>query len=158
MSSIERLPDPQKNALLVALGLREGAAPDRLLVSLAVLSLLADAGAERPTICLIDDAQWIDRASLQALAFAGRRLSADPVAMIFAARGMQADRELAALPHMHIGRLADADARALLSSMMPARMDDVVRDTILGEADGNPLALLELHRALPGAQLAGGTA
>lgn len=156
LSSLDRLPDPQKNALQVALGLRDGAAPDRLLVSLAVLSLLADAGAERPTICLIDDAQWVDRASLQALAFAGRRLSADPVAMIFAARDLQADHELAALPQMHLGGLADADARALLSSMMPARLDDIVRDNILAEADGNPLALLELNRALPRAQLAGG--
>lgn len=154
--SLDRLPDPQRIALQVALGLRDGAAPDPLLVSLAVLSLLADAGAERPTICLIDDAQWIDRASLQALTFAGRRLSADPVAMIFAARNGQADQELAALPHMHLDGLADADARVLLSAMMPARLDDVVRDNILAEADGNPLALLELNRALPRAQLAGG--
>lgn len=156
LGSLDRLPDPQKNALAVALGLRDGAAPDRLLVSLAVLSLLADAGAERPTICLIDDAQWLDRASLQALAFAGRRLSADPVAMIFAARDLQAEQELGALPQMHLGGLADADARTLLSAMMPARLDDVVRDNILAEADGNPLALLELNRALPRARLAGG--
>lgn len=156
LGSLDRLPDPQKNALQVALGLREGAAPDRLLVNLAVLSLLAGAGAEQPTICLIDDAQWVDRASLQALAFAGRRLSADPVAMIFAARGSQADQELAALPQMHLEGLADADARALLSAIIPGRLDDVVRDNILAEADGNPLALLELNRALPRAQLAGG--
>ncbi|RDH76051.1 helix-turn-helix transcriptional regulator [Mycolicibacterium moriokaense] len=156
LGSLDRLPAPQKNALQVALGLREGVAPDRLLVSLAVLSLLAGAGAERPTICLIDDAQWVDRASLQALAFAGRRLSADPVAMIFAARGSQADRELAALPHTRLDGLADTDARALLSAIMPGRLDDVVRDNIVAEADGNPLALLELNRALPRAQLAGG--
>lgn len=156
LGSLDRLPAPQKNALQVALGLREGVAPDRLLVSLAVLSLLAGAGAERPTICLIDDAQWVDRASLQALAFAGRRLSADPVAMIFAARGSQADQELAALPHTRLDGLADADARALLSAIMPGRLDDVVRDNIVAEADGNPLALLELNRALPRAQLAGG--
>ena len=156
LGSLDRLPGPQKNALQVAFGLRDGAAPDRLMVSLAVLSLLADAGAQRPTICLIDDAQWVDRASLQALAFAGRRLSADPVAMIFAARDLQAEQELAALPQMHLGGLTDADARVLLSSMMPARLDDIVRDNILSEADGNPLALLELHRALPRAQLAGG--
>ncbi|OBB58079.1 transcriptional regulator [Mycobacterium sp. 852013-51886_SCH5428379] len=156
LGSLDRLPDPQKNALAVALGLRDGAAPDRLLVSLAVLSLLADAGTQRPTLCLIDDAQWVDRASLQALAFAGRRLSADPVGMIFAARDLQAEQELAALPHMHIDGLADADARALLSSMMPARLDDGVRDNILAEAAGNPLALLELNRALPRARMAGG--
>ncbi len=156
LGSLDRLPDPQKNALGVALGLRDAAAPDRLLVSLAVLSLLADAGAERPTICLIDDAQWVDRASLQALVFAGRRLSADPVAMIFAARDLQADQELAALPQLHLDGLADVDARALLSSMMPGHLDDIVRDNIVAEADGNPLALLELNRALPRAQLAGG--
>lgn len=156
LGSLDRLPDPQENALRVALGLRDGATPDRLLVSLAVLSLLADAGAERPTICLVDDAQWVDRASLQALAFAGRRLSADPVAMIFAARDLQADQELAALPQMHLDGLADADARALLAAKMPARLDDIVRDNILAEADGNPLALLELNRALPGARMAGG--
>ncbi|KRD09660.1 transcriptional regulator [Mycobacterium sp. Root265] len=156
LGHIDRLPGPQKNALRVALGLRDGAAPDRLLVGLAVLSLLADAGAEKPTVCIVDDAQWIDRASLQALAFAGRRLVADPVAMIFATRGSQADPALAALPDLPVGGLSDADARALLSTMMPARLDETVRDNILAEAGGNPLALLELNRALPPAQLAGG--
>jgi DNA-binding CsgD family transcriptional regulator/tetratricopeptide (TPR) repeat protein len=156
LGHIDRLPDPQRNALRVALGLRDGAAPDRLLVSLAVLSLLADAGAERPTVCIIDDAQWIDRASLQALAFAGRRLAADPMVMIFAARGSQADPELAGLPELHLGGLSDTDARALLSAMMPTRLDEAVRDNILAEAGGNPLALLELNRALPPARLAGG--
>lgn len=156
LGQIDRLPDPQTNALQVALGLRDGPAPDRLLVGLAVLSLLADAGAQRPTICLIDDAQWVDRASLQALAFAGRRLAADPVAMVFAARGSEAHPELAALPSLHIDRLADADARALLSAIMPTRLDEIVRDNILAEADGNPLALLEFNRAIPPAQLAGG--
>ncbi|BBZ31870.1 helix-turn-helix transcriptional regulator [Mycolicibacterium confluentis] len=156
LSHIDRLPDPQKNALQVALGLRDGAAPDRLLVGLAVLSLLADAGAEQPTMCLIDDAQWVDRASLQALAFAGRRLAADPVMMVFAARGTQFDPELSALPEMHLTGLADADARALLSATLPVRLDESVRENILAEADGNPLALLELNRALPPARLAGG--
>lgn len=156
LNRIDRLPDPQKNALRIAFGLRDGAAPDRLLVGLAVLSLLSDAGAERATICLIDDAQWVDRASLQALAFAGRRLAADPVGMVFASRGSQADLELAALPQLHLDGLDDADARALLSVIMPTRLDDIVRDNILAEADGNPLALLEFNRALPPAQLAGG--
>ena len=102
-----RLPDPQKNALRVALGLREGAAPDRLLVGLAVLTLLGEAAAERPTICIVDDAQWVDRASLQALTFAARRLLADPVVMIFAARTRSADQELDGLPELNLGRLAD---------------------------------------------------
>lgn len=156
LGHIDQLPGPQKNALTVALGLRDGASPNRLLVSLAVLSLLADAGAERPTICIIDDAQWVDRASLQALAFVARRLAADPVVLVFAARGSQAHPELAALPELHLGGLADADARALLSAMMPARLNEIVRDNIIAEADGNPLALLELNRALPPARLAGG--
>ena len=156
LGHIDRLPDPQKNALQVALGLHEGAAPNRLLVGLAVLSLLAEAGAERPTVCLIDDAQWVDRASLQALAFAGRRLAADPIVMVFAARGWQADPELAGLPELHLAGLTDTDARALLSAMMPTRLVEVVRDNILAEAGGNPLALLELNRALPPARLAGG--
>ncbi|MDV3130227.1 AAA family ATPase [Mycobacterium sp. 21AC1] len=156
LGHIDRLPNPQKNALRVALGLRDGAAPDRLLVGLAVLSLLSDAAAERPTLCLIDDAQWVDRASLQALAFAGRRLAADPVVMVFAARGTQTDPGLAALPELHLRGLADADARALLSAMMPTRLDEIVRDNILAEAGGNPLALLELNSALPPARLAGG--
>ncbi len=156
LGHIDRLPDPQKNALRVALGLRDGAAPNRLLVALAVLSLLADAGAEHPTVCLIDDAQWVDRASLQALVFAGRRLAADPVMMLFAARGSQADPELAALPELHLGGLADADAQTLLAATMPARLDETVRDNLLAEAGGNPLALLELSRALPPARLAGG--
>ncbi|CAN5778892.1 LuxR family transcriptional regulator [soil metagenome] len=156
LGHIDRLPAPQGNALRVALGLRDGAAPDRLLVGLAVLSLLSDAGAERPTVCLIDDAQWIDRASRQALVFAARRLAADPVVMVFAARGTQADPELAALPDLHLGGLADTEARALLSAMMPTRLDEIVRENILAEAGGNPLALLELNRALPPARLAGG--
>lgn len=153
---IDRLPDPQRHALRVALGLRDGAAPDRLRVGLAVLSLLSDAAAERPTVCIVDDAQWVDRASLQTLVFAGRRLSAEPVMMVFAARGNQSHPELSALPELHLAGLPDADARALLATIMPTRLDHSVRENILAEADGNPLALLELSRALPPARLAGG--
>jgi DNA-binding CsgD family transcriptional regulator len=152
LGCIERLPEPQNKALRVALGLREGAAPDRLLVGLAVLTLLGDAAGERPIVCIVDDAQWVDRASLQALTFAARRLLADPVAMIFAARTSGADHELAGFPELNLSGLDDADARALL----PGRMDETVRGNILAEADGNPLALLELNRALPPARLAGG--
>ncbi len=156
LGRIDRLPDPQKNALRVALGLREGDPPDRYLVGLAVLTLLGHAGTERPTVCIIDDAQWVDSASLQALAFAARRLLADPVVMIFAAREPGAPRELAGLPELHLSGLADRDARTLLTSVMPGRLDDHMREIILAEADGNPLALLELHRALAPAELAGG--
>jgi DNA-binding CsgD family transcriptional regulator len=152
LGHIERLPEPQHKALRVALGLREGAAPDRLLVGLAVLTLLGDAAAERPTICVIDDAQWVDRASLQALTFAARRLLADRVAVIFAARTPGAHHELAGLPELNVSGLNDADARALL----PGPMDETVRGNLLAEAGGNPLALLDLNRALPPARLAGG--
>ncbi|VEG57611.1 transcriptional regulatory protein [Mycolicibacterium aurum] len=153
---IDRLPEPQRNALRIALGLLEGAVPDRLLVGLAVLTLLGAAGTERPTVCIVDDAQWVDRASLQALTFAARRLLADPVVMVFAARTPGADHELAGLPELNLNGLAHADARALLAAVLPGPMDETVRENILAEADGNPLALLELHRALAPAQLAGG--
>ncbi|MCV7377918.1 transcriptional regulator [Mycobacterium alsense] len=156
LGHIDRLPDPQRKALRVALGLRDGAAPDPLRVGLAVLSLLSESATERPTICIIDDAQWVDRTSLQALVFAGRRLSAEPVMMVFAARGSQAHPELSALPELHLAGLSDADARALLATIIPTRLDESVRENILAEADGNPLALLELSRALPPARLAGG--
>lgn len=156
LDRIDRLPDPQKNALRVALGLREGSAPDRYLVSLAVLTLLADASAERATVCVVDDAQWVDRATLQTLAFVARRLMADPVVVIFAAREPDSGHELAGLPELALRGLSDLDARALLTAVMPGRLDDHMRQNILAEANGNPLALLELHRALAPAELAGG--
>ena len=156
LAHIDRLPGPQKNALRVALGLREGRSPDRLLVGLAVLTMLAEAGAERPTVCAIDDAQWVDRASLQALTFAARRLRADPVAMIFATRTAEVDQELNGLPELNVGRLAHVHASALLSEAMPGQLDGIIRENILAEADGNPLALLELRRARAPAILGGG--
>lgn len=153
---IDRLPAPQGKALRIALGLREGAVPDRLLVGLAVLTLLGDAAGERPVVCVIDDAQWVDRASLQALTFAARRLLADPVVMIFAARTPVVGQELAGLPALNVTGLAHADASELLAAVLPGPMDQNVRENILAEADGNPLALLELRTALAPAQLAGG--
>jgi DNA-binding CsgD family transcriptional regulator len=156
LGRVDRLPVPQRNALRVALGLREGAAPDRFLVSLAVLTLLGEGSAERPTVCIVDDAHWVDRASLHTLAFVARRLFADPVVMIFAARSPGVVQELAGLPELTLGRLADHDARALLATMLPGRLDETMRENILAEAEGNPLALLELNRALAPAELAGG--
>lgn len=156
LAHIDRLPDPQKNALRVALGLREGTAPDRLLVSLAVLTLLGDAGAERPTVCIIDDAQWVDRASLQTLTFAARRLLADPVVMVFATRTPHAEDELMDLPELHLTGLAHNDADALLADLLPGPLNETVRENILAEADGNPLALIELRHAVAPAVLAGG--
>lgn len=156
LGHIDRLPVPQRDALRVALGLREGNAPDRLLVGLAVLTLLGDAAAERATVCFIDDAQWVDRSSLQALTFAARRLLADPVAIVFATRGLGAGHELDGLPELNLTGLAHQDARALLFDVMPVQLDETVRENILAEADGNPLALLELRRAIAPAALAGG--
>ncbi|WP_081283387.1 helix-turn-helix transcriptional regulator [Mycobacterium asiaticum] len=150
-----RLPKPQRLALEVALGVSESdGAPDRLLVGLALLTLLAEAGASRPTICVVDDAHWVDRASLQAIGFAARRLLADRVVMIFAARAPVA--ELADLPEMVLEGLSDSDARALLAALLPGRISDRMRDSIVAESRGNPLALLELHRSLDPTDLAGG--
>jgi DNA-binding CsgD family transcriptional regulator len=150
----ERLPEPQRDALRTALGVAAGAPPDRFLVGLAVLSLLSEVAGERPLICVVDDEQWLDRASAQALGFAARRLGADPVGLVVAAREPSA--ELAGLPELEIGGLRDDDARALLEEALTGPLDARVRDLIVAETRGNPLALLELPRGLSPAELAGG--
>ena len=150
----ERLPVPQRDALSTVLGLAAGPPPDRFLVGLAVLSLLSEVAAERPLICLVDDEQWLDRASAQALGFAARRLGADPVGLVFSAR--DPGSELAGLPELEIGGLRDDDARALLELALAVPLDARVRDLIIAETRGNPLALLELPRGLSPADLAGG--
>jgi len=150
----ERLPVPQRDALRAALGMAAGPPPDRFLVGLAVLSLLSEAAGDRPLICLIDDEQWLDQASAQALGFAARRLAADSVALVFAARDPAA--ELAGLPELAVTGLADSDARALLASALAGPLDARVADLIVAETRGNPLALLELPRGLSPAELAGG--
>ncbi|MFS0899736.1 ATP-binding protein [Mycolicibacterium litorale] len=150
------LPPPQRNALLVVFGLREGAAPDRFRIALAVLTLLGEAAQTTPILCAIDDAQWVDRASLQVLTFVARRLAADPVAMVFAARSSIGDTDLAGLPELRLGRLDDHSARELLMRSLPGCLDEQTQNSILAEAAGNPLALLELHRVLTPTQLAGG--
>jgi predicted ATPase len=151
---LERLPGPQRDALATTFGLSEGAVPDRFLVGLAVLGLLSEAAEERPLVCLVDDAQWLDRASAQVLAFVGRRLLAEPVVMLFGTR--KPSEELAGLPELIVDGLADADARALLASVVPGRLDELVADQIVAETRGNPLALFELPQGLSAAQLAGG--
>ena len=128
--------------------------PDRFLVGLAVLSLLSDVADERPLVCVVDDAQWLDRASAQCVAFVARRLLAESVVMLFAARE-QSDL-LTGLPELLVEGLRAADARSLLVSVIPGRLDDAVADELLAETRGNPLALLELPRGLSAAQLAGG--
>src|SRR5215213_8703653 len=154
LDRLERLATPQRQALEVVCGLGVGAAPDRFLVGLAVLSLLSDAADERPILCLIDDAQWLDRASALTLAFVARRLVAERVGVVFAAR--QPGAELAHLPELEVHGLPTDDARALLSASVWLKLDDRVRDRIVAETQGNPLALLELPRGLTARQLAGG--
>src|SRR6516164_4004634 len=153
LDHLERLPAPQRDALGIAFGLRGGGAPDRFLVGLAVLTLLSEAG-DRPLLCLVDDAQWLDRASAQVLAFVARRLLADPVGLLFAAR--DPGEQLGGLPDLQVRGLREEDARGLLGSVVPFRLDERVRDRIVAETRGNPLALLELPRGLSAAELAGG--
>jgi DNA-binding CsgD family transcriptional regulator len=153
LDGLERLLRPQRDALAVAFGLREGPAPDRFQVGLAVLSLLSEAADERPVLCVIDDAQWLDRASARALAFVARRLLAEGVVMLFAAR--EPGEEFAGLPELVVEGLGDADARELLRAAA-GRLDDRVEGQLVEETRGNPLALLELPRGLSAAQLAAG--
>jgi DNA-binding CsgD family transcriptional regulator len=151
---LERLPPPQQDALAVAFGLRTGEAPDRFLVGLAALNLLAETAAEQPLLCVIDDAQWLDRASAQALGFVARRLLAEPVALVVAAR--EPGQEFRGLPELAVGGLAVADARELLGRVIRGPLDDRVRDRIIAETRGNPLALLELPRGLTPEELTAG--
>ena len=154
LGHLDGIPGPQQDALRTAFGLAAGPPPDRFFVGLAVLSLLSEVATERPLICVIDDEQWLDRASAQALGFVARRLAADPVGLVFAAR--EPGSELAGLPELEVDGLRDADARALLASALAGPLDARVRDLIIAETRGNPLALLELPRGLTPAELAGG--
>jgi DNA-binding CsgD family transcriptional regulator len=146
LEGLERLPDPQREALGVAFGLRAGEGPDRFLVGLAALSLLADAAQKQPLLCVIDDAQWLDRASAQALGVVARRLLAEPVALVVAAR--EPGGEFQGLPELAVGGLGESDARDLLASVITRPLDEQVRERLLAETGGNPLALLELPRGL----------
>ena len=154
LDRLERVPGPQRGALETTFGLSAGTVPDRLLVGLAVLSLLSEVAQEQPLLCVIDDAQWLDRSSAEALAFVARRLHADPVVLLFAAR--EPSDALMGLPELLIEGLGDADARALLSSVVPGRLDKLIVEQVIAETRGNPLALLELPRGLSAPQLAGG--
>ncbi|MGW1654479.1 helix-turn-helix transcriptional regulator [Streptomyces atratus] len=151
----ERLPAPQRGALDAAFGQTGDGAPNRFHVGLAVLNLLSEAAAEQPVLCVIDDAHWLDQASAQALAFVARRLQDEPVALLFAERDASDRHELAGLPELTLRGLADDDARRLLASQLHVPLDGAVRDRIIAEARGNPLALLELPHT---ADLAGGFA
>jgi len=150
----ERLPAPQRDALDVAFGLSSGPAPNPFLVALGVLGLLSEAARESTVLCVIDDAQWLDRASAQALGFAARRLTNERIAVLFAAR--ETGDAFRGLPAVHVQPLGRRDARALLASVLPAPLDDQVLERLVLETRGNPLALVELPSGLTSAQLAGG--
>jgi hypothetical protein len=152
------LPGPQREALEVVFGLDSGPAPDRFLIGLATLSLLAEIADERPLLCVIDDAQWLDSASALAFALVARRLLAEPIGLLFAVREPIDVHELVGLPELMVGGLSEDDARMLLDSALPGRLDERVRDRIVAESRGNPLALLELPRGLTPGELAGGFA
>jgi DNA-binding CsgD family transcriptional regulator len=145
LDGLERLPAPQAEALGTAFGIRAGKPPDRFLIGLAVLTLLSEHAGDQPVVCLVDDAQWLDQASAQNLAFVARRLAAEPVVMVFAAR-TGGDQMWAGLPQLTIGGLSETDAAAMLESAVRTPLDDRVRGRILAESRGNPLALLELPR------------
>jgi DNA-binding CsgD family transcriptional regulator len=154
LDRLDRLPAPQRDALAITFGLRPGSVPDRFLVSLSVLSLLSDAAEECPLVCVVDDAQWLDRASGQVLGFVARRLLAESVVMLFATR--RPGEELRGLRELLLGGLVNGDARELLRSVLKWPMDERIREQILAETGGNPLALIELPHGLSPAQLAGG--
>jgi DNA-binding CsgD family transcriptional regulator len=158
LSRLGALPEPQRDALRVAFALASGDRPDRFLIGLAALSLLSAQAEEQPLLCLVDDAHWLDGASRQVLGFVARRLLAESVAIVFAVREPTGERELAGLPELALGGLDDEEARALLASAIPGRLDERVRDRIVSETRGNPLALLELPRGMNAAELAGGFA
>jgi DNA-binding CsgD family transcriptional regulator len=154
LDALESLPTPQRQALEVVFGLSAGAPPDRFLVGLALLSLFAEAAERRPLLCVVDDAQWLDRASAVTLAFVARRLLAEPVGIVFGAR--EPGPELSRLPELQLRGLRNGDARELLKSAVHFALDARIRDRIIAETRGNPLALLELPRGLTATELADG--
>jgi DNA-binding CsgD family transcriptional regulator len=153
---LDKLPGPQRGAVRTAFGFDAGSTPDRFFLALAVLSLFSAAAEERPLLCVVDDEQWHDRASAQVLAFVARRLDVESVGIVFAARATS--EELAGIPELVVEGLDDVDARALLDSALTAPLDARVRDQLVRETRGNPLALLEFVRGLTPAELAGGFA
>lgn len=156
LAGLDNLPEPQRDALCTAFGLRGGDAPNQFLVGLATLSLLAEAEGDQPLICVIDDAQWLDRVSAQTLEFVARRLLAESILLVFAVREPTAGDILVGLPELPVTGLTNSDSRKLLASVVTGPLDRRVRDRIVAETHGNPLALLELPRGLSTLELAGG--
>jgi hypothetical protein len=153
-SSLGQLPAPQRKALEIVLGRQDGVAPDPMLAGLALLNMLSALSGEHPVLCVVDDAQWLDSSSAQVIGFAARHASKDAIAFLFAARRLT--DEIRGLPQLAVGVLGDRDARALLATVLPDRLDDRVIDRVIAETHGNPLAILELPKGLSPAQLAGG--
>ena len=156
LTDLSQLPEPQREALRVTFGLVSGAPPDRLLLSLAVLSLLSQLAGEQPLLCVVDDTQWLDRESAQALAFVARRLATEPIAFAFGSRAIT--DVIRGLPTLEVAELDRATSLALLRSLLPDRIDETVLERVIAEARGNPLALLELPRGLTPGKLYGGFA
>jgi hypothetical protein len=156
LDRLDLLPEPQREALGTVFGRNTGPAPDPFLVGLATLTLLADVAEQQPLVCIIDDAQWLDRASAQILGFVARRLLAERIALVCATRTGSGDDVLAGLPALSIHGLGDSEARALLLDNVYGPLDAAVCDQIVTESHGNPLALLELPRSWRAADLAGG--
>jgi DNA-binding NarL/FixJ family response regulator len=156
LSGLGRLPTPQADALGTAFGLSSGPPPDRFMVGVAVLSLLSEIAESQPLVCLVDDSHWIDRASAQVLGFVARRLAAESVVLIFAARASVDTPALASVPELTLAPLSDSDAREVLQTAITGKLDEPVRDRIVAEARGNPLALLEVAHAWTPMALAGG--
>ena len=154
LETLERLPVPQRDSLSTAFGLRAGPSPDRLVVGVAVMGLLFAAAADQPLLCLIDDLQWVDRASSKALAFVARRIAGSSLGLLFGTRSPS--EELKGLRTLRLSGLDTYAARTLLHSVVPKRLDDRVRQRVIAETQGNPRALLELPRRWPAMQLAGG--
>jgi DNA-binding CsgD family transcriptional regulator len=158
LDGLDGLPEPQALAIRIALGLAKGEPPDRFLVALATLGLFSAMAEQRPLFCVVDDLQWLDDASSLVLQFVARRLLAEPVALVFGVREPSPELQLTGLPELALRGLEDADARALLETAIPGRIDERVRERIVAESRGNPLALLELPRGMTAAELAGGFA
>lgn len=156
LNRLDALPEPQRKALGTIFGLRFGEPPDRFLVGLATLNLLAEVANHQPLVCVIDDAHWLDTASLHALTFAARRMLAEPIAVVFAARKGLRTGDFDGIAALPVEGLREYDARALLKSVLPGPVDERVVDRIVAEARGIPLALLELPLRLTPTQLASG--
>jgi DNA-binding CsgD family transcriptional regulator len=154
--TMRSLPIPHRDALGVAFGHMRGSPPDHLLVGLALLDLVSQLASDKPVLCVVDDAQWLDAESAQAFAFAAGRLGSASVAFLLGARTVPAD--LNGLPLLPVVALGQADARSLLRSALPDPFDEHVFERIVAEARGNPLALLELPRGFASAERAGGFA